>query len=40
MVALTFDNTDKYLHSDFNEVEIKRIVYSSGEMSIISIIRE
>ena len=31
MVALTFDNTDKYLHSDFNEVEIKRIVYSSGE---------
>ena len=31
MVALTFDNADKYLHSDFNEVEIKRIVYSSGE---------
>lgn len=31
MVALTFDNTDKYLHSDFAEVEIKRIVYSSGE---------
>ena len=31
MVALTFDNTDEYLHSDFNEVEIKRIVYSSGE---------
>ena len=31
MVALTFDNTDKYLHSDFNEVEIKRIVYSNGE---------
>ena len=31
IVALTFDNTDKYLHSDFNEVEIKRIVYSSGE---------
>ena len=23
MVALTFDNNDKYLHSDFNEVEIK-----------------
>lgn len=31
MVALTFDNTDKYLHSDFAEVEIKRIVYSNGE---------
>lgn len=31
MVALTFDNSDKYLHSDFNEVEIKRIVYSNGE---------
>lgn len=31
MVALTFDNNDKYLHSDFNEVEIKRIVYSTGE---------
>lgn len=31
MVALTFDNKDKYLKSDFNEVEIKRIVYSSGE---------
>ena len=31
MVALTFDNTDKYLHSDFTEVEIKRIVYSTGE---------
>ena len=31
MVALTFDNTDRYLHSDFAEVEIKRIVYSTGE---------
>ena len=31
MVALTFDNKDRYLKSDFNEVEIKRIVYSSGE---------
>ena len=31
MVALTFNNNDKYLHSDFNEVEIKRIVYSTGE---------
>ncbi len=31
MVALVFDNTDHYLHSDFKEVEIKRIVYSTGE---------
>ena len=31
MVELTFDNTDKSLHSDFAEVEIKRIVYSNGE---------
>ena len=31
MVALTFDNSDKYLNSDFAEVEIKRIVYSTGE---------
>ena len=31
MVALTFDNYDKYLNSEFKEVEIKRIVYSSGE---------
>ena len=31
MVALTFDNTNKSLHSDFAEVEIKRIVYSNGE---------
>lgn len=31
MVALVFDNSDYYLHSDFKEVEIKRIVYSTGE---------
>lgn len=31
MVALSFDNSDKYLNSEFKEVEIKRIVYSSGE---------
>ena len=31
MVALVFDNNDHYLHSDFKEVEIKRIVYSTGE---------
>ena len=31
MVALVFDNTDHYLNSEFKEVEIKRIVYSTGE---------
>ena len=31
MVALTFDNTDNYLKSDFKEVEVKRVVYSTGE---------
>ena len=31
MVALVFENSDHYLHSDFKEVEIKRIVYSTGE---------
>ena len=31
MVALVFDNKDHYLHSDFKEIEIKRIVYQSGE---------
>lgn len=30
-VTLTFDNSDHYLASDFEEIEIKRIVYSSGE---------
>lgn len=30
-VTLTFDNEDHYLASDFKEIEIKRIVYSSGE---------
>lgn len=30
-VALTFDNTDHYLNSEFNEVEIKRVVYKTGE---------
>ena len=29
MVALVFDNSDHYLHSDFKEVEIKRTVYST-----------
>lgn len=30
-VTLVFDNADHYLNSDFEEIEIKRIVYSSGE---------
>ena len=30
-VALVFDNTDHYLKTDFNEVEIKRVVYNTGE---------
>ena len=31
MVALTFDNSDHYFNSDFTEIEIKRVVYRSGE---------
>ena len=31
MVALTFDNSDHYFNSDYSEIEIKRIVYRSGE---------
>ena len=30
-VSLTFDNSDHYLNSEFNEVEIKRMVYKTGE---------
>lgn len=30
-VSLVFDNTDHYLNSDFSEVEVKRVVYQSGE---------
>ncbi len=30
-VSLTFDNQDHYLKSDLNEIEIKRVVYASGE---------
>lgn len=30
-VSLTFDNTDHYLNSEFEFVEIKRVVYISGE---------
>lgn len=30
-VALTFDNSDHYLNSEFNEIEIKRVIYKTGE---------
>ena len=30
-VSLTFDNSDHYLKSDLNEIEIKRVGYASGE---------
>ena len=30
-VTLTFDNSTKFLNTDLSEVEIKRILYSSGE---------
>lgn len=30
-VALVFDNSDHYLNSEFSEIEIKRVVYKSGE---------
>lgn len=30
-VCLVFDNTDHYLNSEFNEIEIKRVVYKTGE---------
>lgn len=30
-VALTFDNSDHYLNCDYSEIEIKRIVYKTGE---------
>jgi len=30
-VVLTFDNSDKYLNSEFNEIEVKRSVYKTGE---------
>ena len=31
MVALLFDNSDHYLNSDFKEIEIKRVIYNTGE---------
>ena len=30
-VTLTFDNSDKYLNSEFNEIEVKRSVYKNGD---------
>ena len=30
-VSLTFDNSDHYLNSEFDTIEIKRVVYSTGE---------
>ena len=30
-VTLVFDNTDKYLNIDYDEVEVKRTIYKSGE---------
>ena len=30
-VTLTFDNSDKYLNSEFSEIEVKRSIYKSGE---------
>lgn len=30
-VSLVFDNTDHYLNSEFNEIEIKRVIYNTGE---------
>ncbi len=30
-VTLVFDNIDHYLNSDYKEIEIKRVVYASGE---------
>ncbi len=30
-VALLFDNTDHYLNSEFKEIEIKRVIYKTGE---------
>ena len=30
-VTLTFDNFDRYLNSEFQEIEVKRSIYKSGE---------
>ena len=31
IVSLTFDNNDNYLNTEFKEVEIKRVLYKTGE---------
>ena len=31
VVALTFDNSDHYLNSEFSELEIKRVLYRNGD---------
>ena len=30
-VSLVFDNSDHYLNSDFSEIEVKRVIYNTGE---------
>lgn len=30
-VSLVFDNSDHYLNSEFNEIEVKRVIYNTGE---------
>ena len=30
-VSLVFDNSDHYLNSDFTEIEVKRVIYNTGE---------
>ena len=30
-VSLVFDNSDHYLNSDFAEIEVKRVIYNTGE---------
>lgn len=30
-VSLTFDNSDHYLNSEFAEIEVKRVIYNTGE---------
>ncbi len=30
-VSLVFDNTDHYLNSEFKELEVKRVIYNTGE---------
>lgn len=30
-VSLVFDNSDHYLNSEFSEVEVKRVIYNTGE---------